>query len=58
MQIFNRWGEKLLDEDSFESWDMTNIGEFVQTGVYIYLTTITDNSGRNTYKKFEIQVVR
>ncbi len=58
MQIFNRWGEKLLDEDSFESWDGTYNGEFVQTGVYIYLTTITDNRGRKTYRKGEIHVVR
>ena len=58
VKIYNRWGEKLIDEDNFSGWDGTYMGEPAQTGVYIYTVTIMDTRGKRTYKKGEIHLVR
>jgi gliding motility-associated-like protein len=57
-QIFNRWGEKLLDVKNFTSWDGMYQGEMVQDGVYLYLVQIKDNKGRIHYIKGEVTVLR
>ena len=37
MVIFNRWGEKIMETDSYgKGWDGTYKGEFAEQGVYIY----------------------
>lgn len=57
-QIYNRWGEKLLDEEDFSSWDGTYMGEKVQSGIYIYQMTFTDYKNVRHFKNGTIQVIR
>jgi len=51
MKIYNRWGELLYNTVSGKAWDGTFQGQFVQQGVYIYLITITDYNGKQSYFK-------
>ena len=47
LQVFNRWGTLVYDSerDGGDSWDGTFRGELQQAGNYVYLATLTDNSG-------------
>ena len=45
MQIFNRWGEKLFDQENVQSWDGKYNEKQVPHGAYIYILTIQNNVG-------------
>ncbi len=66
MRIYNRWGElvyKTSESTAGDSngkgliasiprgWDGTYKGDYVQQGVYIYLITVTDYNGKQSYFK-------
>jgi len=51
MKIYNRWGELLYNTNSSKPWDGNYKGQFVQQGVYIYLITVTDYNGKQSYFK-------
>jgi gliding motility-associated-like protein len=57
-KIFNRWGEKLVDQIDFKGWDGTYMGEYVQNGVYLYLMSIKAKDGRWHYRNGEVHVIR
>jgi gliding motility-associated-like protein len=57
-KIFNRWGEKLVDEIDFIGWDGIYMGEYVQNGVYLYMMSIKGKDGRWHYRNGEVHVVR
>ena len=59
LQIFNRWGEKLLDyETTNPQWDGKYKGELCQEGVYLYLMTVKSKSGRFYYYKGTISLLK
>ena len=51
MKIYNRWGELVYNTISSKAWDGTSHGQFVQQGVYIYIITVTDYNGKQSYLK-------
>jgi len=66
MRIYNRWGELVYEtseshanktsvspagDTEGKGWDGTSGGQFVQQGVYIYLITVTDYNGKQSYFK-------
>jgi len=56
MKIYNRWGELVYNTTSSKAWDGTSHGQFVQQGVYIYLITVTDYNGKQSYLKGTITI--
>ncbi len=51
LEIYNRWGERLFE--GTENWDGRYQGQLVMQGVYVYLITISSNSGgTKTVSKF------
>jgi gliding motility-associated-like protein len=57
-KIFNRWGEKLIDQENFKGWDGTYKGEIVQNGVYLYIMAVKSKDGGWYYRNGEVHVVR
>ena len=51
MKIYNRWGELIFNTSSGKAWDGTFQGQFVQQGIYIYIITVTDYNGKQSYFK-------
>lgn len=52
LSIYNRWGEKIFEETSMHpKWDGKYKGEYVNTGVYTYVTTIYEY-GRKIKEKW------
>jgi gliding motility-associated-like protein len=58
MSIYNRWGEKIYESNDFKEWNGIYRGADVQTGVYLYMMTITDSKGWKSYRSGEIHLVR
>ncbi len=55
LEIYNRWGERLFE--GTENWDGRYQGQLVMQGVYVYLITISSNSGGiKTISKFSGEV--
>ena len=57
-KIFNRWGEKILDETNFKSWDGTYQGKPVQDGVYLYMISVRDFEGKVHNRSGQVHVLR
>jgi len=63
MKIYNRWGELIYSEQiplaplkggipsNPTGWDGTFRGQYVQQGIYIYMITVTDYNGKQSYFK-------
>jgi len=60
MRIYNRWGEMVYNgltqppyggAGNQTGWDGSYKGQPVQQGVYIYLITVTDFNGKQSYFK-------
>ena len=58
MSIYSRWGEKIYESNDFKEWNGIYKGADVQTGVYLYMMTITDSKGWKSYRSGEIHLVR
>lgn len=53
LQIYNRWGEKLHDNNTF--WDGQYQGEPVMEGVYVYKVMVERNLGAGNIKKYYLE---
>ena len=59
MKIFNRWGEKLYEDDGKEiAWDGNYLSEPCQQGVYLYLIIVTSSSGKTTPLNGTVHLLR
>lgn len=58
-QIFNRWGERILETDEpFKGWDGTFRGESSPVGVYVYIFTYRQDDKVYKMKKGNVTLVR
>ena len=59
LQIYNRWGEKLYDEDGTRvGWDGSYKGSIVEQDVYLYIITYKNCFGRYVYLKGTFTLLR
>ena len=69
MKIYNRWGELVYSKQiplpplnkggiptNPHGWDGTYKGSYVQQGIYIYLITVTDYNGKQSYFKGTVTI--
>lgn len=57
--IFNRWGEKIFDNDPrHHRWDGTYKGQPQELGVYLWMIDATDNFGRDIVLKGDVTLIR
>ncbi|HYV93122.1 MAG TPA: gliding motility-associated C-terminal domain-containing protein [Chitinophagales bacterium] len=57
--IYNRWGEQLFfSENSYEGWDGTYKGVYVQQGAYAYVVDVIDGNGKHVNAKGTVLVIR
>lgn len=57
--IYNRWGQIVFEtKDQTVGWDGTHHGKLVQSGVYAYKLTVTDNKGVLTSTSGNLTVIR
>lgn len=55
LSIFNRWGELVFQSDDItQGWNGRRNSDLLSSGVYFYVLSFTDNSGKNHEKKGEI----
>ena len=57
-QIYNRWGEKLVDRNTSSTWNGTYKGEEVPAGLYIYTINIIGFSGEKRIIKGTLYVIK
>ena len=55
IQIFNRWGGMVYQG---LEWDGRNNGELAESGVYIYLVTLNNATGKNTIIPGSVTLIR
>lgn len=53
LKIYNRWGEKLWDDN--KNWDGRYLGETVMEGVYVYKVLVSRNWGTQRTEKFYLE---
>jgi gliding motility-associated-like protein len=60
LNIYNRWGEEVADiADAVRAgWDGTFNGRPATPDTYLYLATITDASGKNSFRKGNVTLLR
>ena len=57
--VFNQWGEKITESTNQNNvWDGTFKGKAQPSGVYMYVSEITLNTGEKIIRKGSINLVR
>lgn len=56
--VFNRWGEKVFDEENNEGWDGTFRGAPAPTGIYMYIVTFDCGDGDEKFYKGDLTLLR
>jgi gliding motility-associated-like protein len=57
-QIYNRWGEKIADMPTDQTWKGTFNGSPVQSGVYVYIVKLTGLLGETETQKGIVNVLK
>jgi gliding motility-associated-like protein len=58
IKVFNRWGEKLYEENGNDGWDGTYKNEQAPEGVYLYIIEVTCENDRTQLFKGDLTILR
>ncbi len=56
--LYNKWGQQLMNDSNFKSWDGTVNGEMLDNGTYIYQMKFVDKKVRFHFKNGSVYLLR
>lgn len=57
-QLFNKWGQKIIEDDNFTQWDGRLNGEMLTNGTYLYQMKFVDEKGRFHFRSGSLYLHR
>ncbi len=58
MTVYNRYGQRIFESNGIKGWDGNFKGKKVETGVYCYYLTYTDQLGKTATLKGDVTLLR